>query len=132
MLSATANHALRAVLFLARQPGGSLATADEIATAIGAPRNYLSKTLYLLSKAGITAGVPGRHGGFALAVEPDRLTLHSIISVFDEAPSSPRCLLGDRACNSQRPCAAHRRWTAINHAHDSTLAATTIAELLER
>lgn len=131
MLSATANHALRAVLFLARQPEGKLTTAGEIAAAIGAPRNYLSKTLYLLAKAGVASGVPGRYGGFALAASPDRLTLHRVVSVFDETPRSSRCLLGDRVCRADRPCVAHDRWSAINQAHDAALATTTIAELLE-
>ena len=40
---------------------------DTIAGALGAPRNYLSKTLNVLAKHEIVDGVRGVHGGFALA-----------------------------------------------------------------
>jgi Rrf2 family protein len=130
MLSATADHALRAVLFLARQASNRVTSADDIADAIGAPRNYLSKTLNTLTKAGVTSSVPGRRGGFALAIPPHRLTLHHLVTVFDEPVTGARCLLGDRPCTSDHPCAAHQRWTQIDHARDMALRSTTIADLL--
>jgi Rrf2 family protein len=129
VFSTTADHALRAVLFLAQQPGDSIASAVEIADAIGAPRNYLSKTLHTLTRAGLTTSVAGRGGGFALAVPPHRLTLARLISVFDTAEAPSHCLLGDRPC-TEHPCAAHQRWTQIRRAHDFALRSTTIADLL--
>jgi Rrf2 family protein len=130
VLSTTADHALRAVLYLAQRPRGRVTSAGEIADAIGAPRNYLSKTLHTLTRAGVTTSVPGRGGGFALAVLPRRLTLAQLIGVFDDAEAPRRCLLGDRPCTSDRPCAAHQRWTQIHSAHDHALGSTTIADLL--
>lgn len=130
MLSATADHALRAVLFLAQQEERRVTSADDIADAIGAPRNYLSKTLNALTKAGITTSVAGRRGGFTLAVTPADLTLHRLISVFDAEPTSRRCLLGNRACAPEHPCAAHQRWMEIDRAADARLRSTTVADLL--
>ena len=130
MLSTTADHALRAVLFLARRPGNAVTSAADVADAIGAPRNYLSKTLNALTRAGVTVSVPGRHGGFALAVPPHRLTLHRLITVFDDTSASGRCLLGDRPCRGDQACAVHQRWTHIQRAHDVALKSTTIADLL--
>ena len=54
MLSNTADYALRAILVLARassEPRATALRADEIARAIGAPRNYLATTLNALAKA---------------------------------------------------------------------------------
>lgn len=130
MLSATADHALRAVLFLAQQEGGRVTSADDIADAIGAPRNYLSKTLNALTKAGITTSVSGRRGGFTLALTPAELTLHRLVSVFDAPPASRRCLLGDRPCSPEHPCAAHQRWMEIDRAAEAGLRSTTVADLL--
>lgn len=130
MLSATADHALRAVLFLAQQPEGRVTSADDIADAIGAPRNYLSKTLNTLTKAGITTSAPGRRGGFTLAVTPGELTLHRLVNVFDVEPTLRRCLLGNRPCSPEHPCAAHQRWTSIDRAADAGLRSTTVADLL--
>jgi len=130
VLSTTADHALRAVLYLAQRPRGEVASAIEIADAIGAPRNYLSKTLHTLTRAGVTTSLPGRGGGFALAVTPQRLTLARLIGVFDDAHTPHRCLLGDRPCTPDHACVAHQRWTQIHRAHDQALASTTIADLL--
>ena len=130
MLSTTADHALRAVLFLGAKRDDAVVSSDEIAHAIGAPPNYLSKTLNALTKAGITASTPGRYGGFSLAVPAHRLTVHDVVKVFDSPDGSPHCLLGPRPCNPSRPCVAHRRWAAIDGVRGAALRATTIADLL--
>lgn len=130
MPSVTAEHAVRAVLFLARAYGGPAFPADEIAAAIGAPANYLSKTLNALTKAGILVSSAGRLGGFALAIPPDVLTLDRVIDVFEAAPSSTQCLLGNRPCDRAHPCEAHHRWTSITQTYRAALRSTTVSELL--
>lgn len=130
MRSTTADHALRAVIYLAQQPRDVVTSAGEIADAIGAPRNYLSKTLHALTRAGVTGSVPGRGGGFALLVPPHRLTLANLIDVFEDVKAPRRCLMGDRGCTRDHPCAAHRRWTEIDRAYDAALKSTTVADLL--
>ena len=57
MLSVTAEHAVRAVLLLARYKGAKALSADAIAAELGAPRNYLAKTLNALAKDGVRARV---------------------------------------------------------------------------
>lgn len=130
MLSSTSDYALRAVLFLARQQGKGVRRADEIADATAAPRNYMAKTLNVLVKAGIVTSARGPLGGFALASEPDTLTIARVIDCFDEPRPHVRCLLGTDACDPTHPCTAHQRWTAITSARREPLATTTIADLL--
>ncbi len=129
MISQTAEHALRAVLYLARQAGPT--PAVEIAAALGAPSNYLSKTLHRLAKAGVVVGTRGPTGGFRLTVPADELPLLRVIEAFDEPRGSGTCLLGGRRCNPDDPCAAHIRWTAIKQEARAGLARTTVADLLE-
>jgi Rrf2 family protein len=130
VLSSTADYALRAVLLLALCDPGSRLRADEIAESLGAPRNYLAKTLHALAKAGIVRSTRGPQGGFALAVAPSRLTLARVVDLFDGPRARPRCMLGDAPCDEARPCAVHQRWTAILAAQRTPLTATTVAELL--
>jgi Rrf2 family protein len=130
MLSATADHALRAVLVLARDGGRRMMRADEIADAIGAPRNYMAKTLGALAKAGIVTSARGPLGGFALAVAPEALTLARVIDLFDEPRRQTRCMLGNAPCDPTRPCAAHNRWIEVLEARRAPLASTTVADLL--
>ena len=130
MVSRTSQHALRAVLYLARRSNEGPVPVDTIADALGAPRNYLSKTLHLLAKHGVVDSVRGVHGGFSLAVAPERLPLARVVDLFDEPRTTGMCLLGGRPCDASAPCVAHRRWTAIADAARAPLATTTVADLL--
>jgi hypothetical protein len=65
MLSQTAEHAIRAVLFLAQRAPGEPVAPDAIADALGAPRNYLAKTLNALARQGIVSSMRGPDAYFA-------------------------------------------------------------------
>jgi Rrf2 family protein len=130
MLSLTADYALRAVLTLAREANGGAVRSDTIADAIGAPRNYLSKTMNALAKAGIVASTRGPLGGFVLAIDPRDLSVAKIADVFGESRPHPRCLLGSGPCDHTAPCAAHVRWSAVTRVARDTLTATSVADLL--
>ena len=131
MLSRTAEYALRATLYLARRQADGPVSAEAVATALGAPANYLSKTMQQLAREGILASVRGPGGGFALAERADTLSIARVVAPFEESHGTGRCLLGDRPCDAAAPCAAHQRWTAIRETATRPLATTTIADLLE-
>lgn len=130
MLSQTAEHAIRALLFLAGPAAGRAATADEIAAAIGAPRNYLAKTLNGLARRGVVTGTRGPGGGFQLALDPADLPIARIVQEFDAPARRPLCLLGGRFCDPDVPCAAHDRWVALWEQSLDPLRRTTLADLL--
>jgi Rrf2 family transcriptional regulator, iron-sulfur cluster assembly transcription factor len=130
MLSQTSEHALRAALYLAQHPAGTLVTADAIAGALGAPRNYMAKTLNALAKQGIVASLRGPRGGFRLAISPDKLTLARVVDSFEETRINPICMLGGRPCTDATPCRAHARWKAISLEAWRPLETTTVADLL--
>ncbi len=130
MLSSTADYALRAVLVLAGENWRRPLRADEIADATGAPRNYMAKTLNALVKAGLLTSARGPLGGFSLAVTPESLTLARIIDCFGEPRRHSRCLLGNKPCDSNKPCTAHEMWLQITATRREPLATTTIADLI--
>ncbi len=129
LLSATAEHALRAVILLARHGDSMALSADAIADQLGAPRNYLAKTLNALAKAGIVHSARGAAGGFTLAVPADVLTLQRVIAPFDDT-RIPNCLLRNQVCDAQNPCALHPKWNGIVGYAARKFAETTVAELL--
>ncbi|HEY0020237.1 MAG TPA: Rrf2 family transcriptional regulator [Longimicrobium sp.] len=132
MLSQTSEHAIRAMLYLARQAPGEAVPADRIARALGAPGNYLGKTLQLLARRGLLASTRGPAGGFRLLEAPDRIALADVVAAVDDAPRpSAVCLLGNRPCRAASPCAAHARWSTVQHDLWAPLHRTTIAGLLE-
>jgi Rrf2 family protein len=130
MISATSEYALRAALVLAREFGKRSMRADEIADHIGAPRNYLAKTLNALAKAGIATSARGPMGGFQLARAPELITVSDVIDCFDEPRYNPYCLMGSKPCDSRNPCVAHTMWSAILVARREPLERTTLSALI--
>ena len=130
MLTQTADHALRALLAIARQGGDRPLRVEEIAAMTGAPRNYLGKTLGALVKAGLLRSTRGPQGGFVLRIPPDELRLARLVELFDPPRERRICLLGGRPCTDSAPCQAHFRWKAIHEAGLGPLRDTTVADLL--
>jgi len=132
MLSQTSEHAIRAVLYLAQQPQGEPVPADRIARALGAPGNYLGKTLQLLARRGLLASARGPAGGFRLLAPPAEIALADVVTAVDDAPRPAAvCLLGNRPCRAAQPCAAHARWSTVQRELWAPLHRTTIADLLD-
>jgi Rrf2 family protein len=130
MLSQTAEYALRAALQLAQQQADEPLQAAELASRLRLPRNYLSKTLHGLARAGVLASARGKGGGFRLARPAARITLADVIAPFDQLDGPRRCLLGRAECSDRQPCVAHRRWQAARQDAVRFYRTTTLAALL--
>lgn len=134
VLTKTSGYAVTAVAYLAgcRAEHDRPVHIDQIAAALGVPRNYLSKVLHRLAHEGILASTRGPRGGFRLARAPAELTIATVIAAFDDVGGPVPCLLQDRACDPDDPCVAHHAWHGIAHAARGFLDTTTIAALLSR
>jgi Rrf2 family protein len=131
MLSGTAEYALRAVVYLARE--GDLGThvrANDLAEAIDVPRNYLSKILHELSRGGVLRSTRGKGGGFRLAVPPEELSLLDIVSLFDRIGEQRRCLLGRPECSDRDPCPVHGQWKSTADRIAAFFRDTTVADVI--
>lgn len=128
MLSQTAEYALRAVLHLAEQAPDQPVPVGDIAQALDVPRNYLSKTLHQLARAGVVTSTFGPGGGFRLAAPAESLTLARVVGPFDTT-GERHCLLGRARCADADPCPAHARWKGISAQIEQFFAATTVADL---
>lgn len=130
ILSQTSEHALRAVLYLARREADGFTSALEIAKALGAPSNYLGKTLRLLVRRGLLRSVRGAQGGFRLRRPAHTISAAEVIEAVDETSPVATCLLGDHPCNPAHPCEAHAKWTALRDLVLKPMEETSIADLL--
>lgn len=128
-LSSTAQQAIQAVLCIAGNADGGPVRVDEIAAVLRCPRNYLSKTLHLLTRAGVLRSERGPRGGFRLTRPPERLTLAAVVAPF-EPVGNRRCLVGFPRCGDANPCPVHHRWQKVAGRIDAFFKATTIATLL--
>jgi Rrf2 family protein len=128
LIPQTAEYALRAVLHLARHDARPV-RVPEMADAIAVPRNYLSKTLHQLARAGVLDSTRGPAGGFRLAVPAGALTLDRVIAVFAGTPER-KCLLANRPCGRDPGCPVHARWAPVAERLAVFFGTTTVADLV--
>jgi Rrf2 family protein len=128
-ISGTSQYAIRAVVYVATHATEAPVRVAPMAAALKVPRNYLSKTLHLLARAGVLRSTRGPLGGFQLAVPAAKLTLARVTAPFDEA-GARHCLLGRPRCGDDHPCAAHAHWSAVSDSLQTFFRETTVADLL--
>lgn len=127
-ISQTAEYALRAVVWLARDPNAALGT-PRIAAATRVPPGYLSRVLQSLARAGLVESNPGRTGGFRLSRPPTRISVLDVINAVDRVERIERCPLGLKSHRGGL-CPLHRRLDEAAAMVQKAYAETTIAAIL--
>jgi Rrf2 family protein len=115
---------------IAEQPEGQPIGAAKLATGLGIPQNYLSKTLHQMAQVGLLESSRGKFGGFQLARPAARISLLDIVTLFDDVAGRRACLLGRSACSDHNPCAAHSRWKVVGDRTAEFFRETTVADLI--
>lgn len=128
MLSQTAEHALRAMLFLSRDGGGEYRPSNTIAEALKAPPRYLARTLSDLVAAGLLESTRGPGGGVRLARSPSAITVAEVVGMFEEPAKVPPCLSRGGRCGDD-PCASHVLWCRLKEQALVPFRQTTLDEL---
>ncbi|MDX2343899.1 MAG: Rrf2 family transcriptional regulator [Acidimicrobiia bacterium] len=123
-----ADYGVRALINLAQNhPGGQAAPA--ISKDMDIPVGFLRQVLQELGRAGLVNSQPGRTGGYALAKEPDTITLFDIISALEGPSNEPACALDGGPCHWDRACAIHWVWLAAREAFTDKLKSATLAQI---
>ncbi|HHW42246.1 MAG TPA: Rrf2 family transcriptional regulator [Desulfotomaculum sp.] len=114
-LNQATDYAFRAVLYLAQLPPGEVVEAQVIAGNQCIPMRFLLKILRLLTKAGIVDSYRGVGGGYALARDPQEITLLDVLTAVEGPVQINRCLVDPAFCNRQATshCAVHRALESI-------------------
>lgn len=124
-------YAVRAVLFLAARPEGSLSLISEIAEAQEVPRSYLSKIMQHLVKAGLVKSRRGARGGFHLARKPEDITLRQAIEAIEGPIFLNVCLIKKGECHRDEFCPVHQVWIEAQRSLFEVLDGKTMAQLVE-
>jgi Rrf2 family protein len=130
--SDTVRYALMALSYLAMNRG-RLVKADEIAQNQNIPKPFLSKILHELSRRDILSSVKGPKGGFALKVDPSKLTMWDVVVLLGEESKFNTCVLMPDRCEEYEtnPCSIHHRWERLKKKIVDFLKETTIQDLIE-
>ncbi|MGH9719416.1 MAG: RrF2 family transcriptional regulator [Bryobacteraceae bacterium] len=83
LYSRAAEYAIRAFVYLARQPEGQYAMTRTIAQAEQIPGHFLAKILQDLARKGMLRSVRGPSGGFCLRMPAGQIKLLQIVEAMD-------------------------------------------------
>ena len=82
----------------------------ELAATVGSTPGFVSQVLTPLVRAGWVRSDPGPAGGYSLVADLDAVTVLQVIEAVEGPTDTGRCVLADRPCSDDGPCALHHAW----------------------
>lgn len=102
--------AVRALRALARLDPGMRAKGPLLADLVGTTPGFIAQVVNPLVRAGWVTSDPGPTGGYSLRVDLTTVSVLAVIEAIEGPTDTGRCVLANRACGEQGPCALHTAW----------------------
>jgi len=131
LITRATEYAIRAVLYLAKQPPGEIVLKKDICQTQNITPAFLTKILQPLIKAGIVGSQRGVGGGFFLARDPSDITLLDVVEAEDGPLYLNQCLIEEGTCERDLFCPAHGAWRHIRGEMTRILGDYSFARLSE-
>ena len=130
IITRATEYSIRAVLHLAARYPAEVVSKQEICDAEGVTPAFLTKILQPLIRSGLVRSKRGVAGGFALARNPERLTLLDVMQAVDEPLTLNLCLLEGHQCERECSCPIHRMWAAAREKIEEVFSGRSLTELV--
>lgn len=111
-LNRTAEHALRAMVYLGATEGGGMLRSEDVARATGIPPYYLQKVLRQLVGSRLLISERGHNGGVALARPARSISFGDVLRAVGEIPPVERC--AGRCVGQKGSCPLHSAYLALH------------------
>ncbi len=128
----TGEYAIRAILFLARQPKGTLIMSSEIAEKEEIPSHYLAKILQRMAKYGYVDSYKGRGGGFKITKLANQSSILQIVERVEGPVINLKCVTGLKECSDEFPCPLHEEWSELRDRIYNLISSRSVQEVAEK
>jgi len=125
------DYAMRMLAYLALNNGKSPVAARKLATAGEVPEDFAYKILRKLTRAGLTIGSMGSHGGFKLGKAPKEISFLDVVSAVQGDISVRKCCLANDACDRQGICDISKVLGGLQDNLTGSLQKITVADILK-
>jgi Rrf2 family protein len=113
-ISRKIEYGLRAMLYLASQPGGAIVPFKEIARAMDVPQDFLAKILKTLVKSKLAQSTRGAHGGYMLGRPASEITFLDVMEAVEGPVMVNLCATDSQdkhdGCSFSGACTMHSVW----------------------
>jgi Rrf2 family protein len=97
-------YGLIGMIYLARQPRGTIVSLGEISRAEKIPDKFLAKIFQNLTKTGIVKSHRGVRGGFSLMKTPRKVSMGEILESIQGNGDAMKCVFQRKACTRVDTC----------------------------
>jgi len=111
--------------------GMQVHAAMEIAAITGIALPTVSKVLKLLVNADVLVSTRGAKGGYALAREPGKISVASVISAMEGPIGLTECSISHQGCEQAAGCGIRGNWNLINRTIHQALESVTLADMIQ-
>lgn len=127
-----AEYCVRAMLDMAMQGDGQLILVKDIARRQEISERFLEQVMTALRNAGLVRSSRGARGGFALARNPEDISLLDILRISMGKLCWSNCVHDPASCPRSATCAARDIWGEFGQVIESMAGALSLAQLVER
>ena len=133
MITQKTRYALRSLLFLVEEGGGSPVQLARIAETQRIPPKYLELIMLELKKAGLVKSIRGPKGGYGLSRTPEQISFGEIVRAMEGPIALVSCAsvnfyapCGD--CHDEATCAIRRAFTILRDQSTEVLDSISLAQ----
>ena len=126
------DYGVRALVELALHYGEGPVQTALIARNQEIPEAYLDQLMTTLHKFGFVVSRRGPQGGHRLAMDPEDINLHMVMTTLDGSLSPLDCLTNPTDCVFSETCAQQEVWKSVEDAVEVVLRNITLSVLAQR
>jgi Rrf2 family protein len=133
-ITTLAEYGVICALHLAKRAGEGPVTGREIAATEQLPVDYVEQILLRLRRAGLVKSTRGAHGGYALALVPDGISVRDVIAASEHQTFDLHCVthpVGEERCSASHNCSIRPVWVMLQQKIDDVLQSVSLADLLQ-
>ena len=132
-ITTLAEYGVICALHLAKRVGEGPVTGRDIAERERLPADYVEQILLRLRRAGLVKSTRGAHGGYALALEPERISVRDVIAASELQTFDLHCEshpVEEERCSASHSCSIRPVWVMLQQRIDSVLESVRLSDLL--
>ncbi len=121
-------------IHLARRGNGQPVAARDISDSERLPGDYVEQILLRLRRAGLVESVRGARGGYFLARDPAKISVHDVMTACDHQTFEVNCdthQVDRERCGPGAHCSIRPVWQALRFRVDELLKGVTLADLMQ-
>jgi len=130
LITRDTDYAIRALCFIAKKK--RRISAQELVEELKIPRPFLRKILQALNKEGVLNSHKGQGGGFDLAITPSKISLLSLVRIFQGPLTLNVCTFRKKICPGTKLCKVRKKIDEIQEYVSGELGGVTIESLIKK